>query len=60
MTLVYGAAAADLPGNHSMLPNLAVALFILPFFLFSAPVHGKDASATGLQKIVAGLRADWQ
>ena len=26
----------------------------------TAPVHGDDASATGLQKIVAGLRADWQ
>ncbi|HEV8444643.1 MAG TPA: MFS transporter [Steroidobacteraceae bacterium] len=36
VTLVYGAAAAKLPGNHSVLPNLAEALFILPFFLFSA------------------------
>jgi 1-acyl-sn-glycerol-3-phosphate acyltransferase len=26
----------------------------------TAPVHGDDASATGLQKIVAGLRAEWQ
>jgi 1-acyl-sn-glycerol-3-phosphate acyltransferase len=26
----------------------------------TAPVHGDGASATGLQKIVAGLRADWQ
>ena len=26
----------------------------------TAPVHGGDASATSLQKIVAGLRADWQ
>ena len=26
----------------------------------TAPVHGNDASATGLQKIVAGLRGEWQ
>ncbi len=26
----------------------------------TAPVHGDDASATGLQKIVAGLRGEWQ
>jgi 1-acyl-sn-glycerol-3-phosphate acyltransferase len=26
----------------------------------TAPVHGDDASATGLQRIVAGLRAEWQ
>jgi 1-acyl-sn-glycerol-3-phosphate acyltransferase len=26
----------------------------------TAPMHGEEASATGLQKIVAGLRADWQ
>ncbi len=26
----------------------------------TAPVHGDGASATGLQKIVAGLRAEWQ
>ena len=26
----------------------------------TAPVPGDDASATGLQKIVAGLRAEWQ
>jgi 1-acyl-sn-glycerol-3-phosphate acyltransferase len=26
----------------------------------SAPVPGRDASAAGLQQIVAGLRADWQ
>jgi 1-acyl-sn-glycerol-3-phosphate acyltransferase len=26
----------------------------------TAPVHGEDASATGLQRIVSGLRADWQ
>jgi 1-acyl-sn-glycerol-3-phosphate acyltransferase len=26
----------------------------------TAPVHGEDASATSLQKIVSGLRADWQ
>jgi hypothetical protein len=26
----------------------------------TAPVHGGDASATGLQKIVAGLRGEWQ
>ena len=26
----------------------------------TAPVPGDDASATGLQKIVAGLRGEWQ
>jgi 1-acyl-sn-glycerol-3-phosphate acyltransferase len=26
----------------------------------TSPVHGEDASATGLQKIVAGLRGEWQ
>jgi 1-acyl-sn-glycerol-3-phosphate acyltransferase len=26
----------------------------------TAPVHGDDASATGLQKIVGGLRGEWQ
>jgi 1-acyl-sn-glycerol-3-phosphate acyltransferase len=26
----------------------------------TAPVHGEDASATGLQQIVAGLRGEWQ
>jgi 1-acyl-sn-glycerol-3-phosphate acyltransferase len=26
----------------------------------TAPVHGDDASATGLQQIVAGLRGEWQ
>ena len=26
----------------------------------TAPVHGNDASATGLQKIVSGLRGEWQ
>jgi 1-acyl-sn-glycerol-3-phosphate acyltransferase len=26
----------------------------------TAPVHGDDASATGLQRIVAGLRGEWQ
>jgi len=26
----------------------------------TAPVHGEDASATGLQKIVGGLRGEWQ
>jgi hypothetical protein len=26
----------------------------------SAPVPGADASATGLQRIVTGLRAEWQ
>ena len=26
----------------------------------TAPVHGDDASADGLQQIVAGLRAEWQ
>ena len=26
----------------------------------TAPVHGDDASATGLQKIVSGLRGEWQ
>jgi hypothetical protein len=26
----------------------------------TAPVHGGDASAPALQKIVAGLRGEWQ
>jgi 1-acyl-sn-glycerol-3-phosphate acyltransferase len=26
----------------------------------TAPVHGEDASATGLQQIVSGLRGEWQ
>jgi hypothetical protein len=26
----------------------------------TAPVSGNDASATGLQQIVAGLRGEWQ
>jgi 1-acyl-sn-glycerol-3-phosphate acyltransferase len=26
----------------------------------TAPVHGEDASATGLQRIVGGLRGEWQ
>jgi 1-acyl-sn-glycerol-3-phosphate acyltransferase len=26
----------------------------------TAPVHGDDASATGLRKIVSGLRGEWQ
>ena len=26
----------------------------------TAPVHGDGASATGLQRIVAGLRGEWQ
>jgi hypothetical protein len=26
----------------------------------TAPMHGDEASATGLQKIVFGLRGEWQ
>jgi hypothetical protein len=26
----------------------------------TTPVHGEEASATGLQKIVGGLRGEWQ
>ncbi len=28
--------------------------------IVTAPVHGQDASATGLQRIVSGLRGEWQ